>query len=132
LLTAQEATVRGRLYQMPAPYPALVVPQADILALGAADVLADLRTQARGAAEVAPPTEDVVHGELFTFDDAAERLSHMDDLEGFEPGRPSLYLRVLVPVWTADGVAGVAWTYHYPGATESLQWLRAGRWDDER
>ena len=54
-----------------------------------------------------------VHGELQTFDDPADRLAAIDALEGFHPGAPSLYLRVLLPVRrNAEYVA--AWTYVGP------------------
>ncbi|HOS81062.1 MAG TPA: gamma-glutamylcyclotransferase [Verrucomicrobiota bacterium] len=39
-----------------------------------------------------------VYGELFTFDDPENRLPAIDRLEGFHPGGPCLYHRVLVPV----------------------------------
>ena len=42
----REATVRGRLYEGPG-YPILKVPEADILAQGTTDPLADAATQAR-------------------------------------------------------------------------------------
>ena len=42
----QEATVRGRLYEGHG-YPILEVPEADILAQGSTDPLADAATQAR-------------------------------------------------------------------------------------
>jgi len=51
-----------------------------------------------------------VYGELLTFDDPETRLPAIDRLEGFHPGGPSLYRRVLVPVWAAGAVL-LAWLY---------------------
>ena len=48
----QPATTVGRLYALPAGYPALEVPAQHILAHGTADPLADTITQARFAATV--------------------------------------------------------------------------------
>jgi len=39
-----------------------------------------------------------VYEELLTFDDPEDRLPAIDRLEGFHPGGPCLYRRVLVPV----------------------------------
>jgi gamma-glutamylcyclotransferase (GGCT)/AIG2-like uncharacterized protein YtfP len=49
----EEAVVRGRLYELPSGIPVLEVPEADVLAYGTADPLADVATQARLAAEFA-------------------------------------------------------------------------------
>lgn len=109
----QEAAVRGRLYEGP-EYPILEVPQADILAQGSTDPLADAATQARLFHRVqaglqrlpegtAGETWDTVYGELFTFDDPETRLPSIDRLEGFRPSGRSLYRRVLVPA-VVDGV----------------------------
>jgi gamma-glutamylcyclotransferase (GGCT)/AIG2-like uncharacterized protein YtfP len=51
-----------------------------------------------------------VYGELLTFDDPESRLPAIDRLEGFHPGGPCLYRRVLVPVRT-NGTVLPAWLY---------------------
>jgi hypothetical protein len=51
-----------------------------------------------------------MYGELLTFDDPETRLPAIDRLEGFHPGGPSLYKRVLVPV-CIDGRLLSAWLY---------------------
>ena len=53
VLSVEEAVVRGRLYELPSGIPVLEVPEADVLAHGTADPLADVATQARLAAEFA-------------------------------------------------------------------------------
>jgi hypothetical protein len=53
VLSVEEAVVRGRLYEFPSGIPVLEVPEADVLAHGTADPLADVATQARLAAEFA-------------------------------------------------------------------------------
>ena len=115
---------RGRLYELPSGIPVLEVPEADVLAHGTADPLADVATQARLAAEFAAraahpePGENrapggrwaPAYGELLTFDDPEARLPAIDRLEGFLPGGPSLYRRVLV-LAIIHGGAVSAWLY---------------------
>jgi gamma-glutamylcyclotransferase (GGCT)/AIG2-like uncharacterized protein YtfP len=102
--TAQEATVRGRLYELPYGFPALVVPEADVLASGTANYLADVKTQNHTQARPQGSLLgwDTIYGELFTFDDPEERLPAFDDLEGFRPGEKGLYERVLVPATLSE------------------------------
>ena len=112
-LSIEPASVRGRLYALPAGYPVLVVPAYSILARGSGDAIADVTRQETCETPAASPEgagwQDV-HGELQTFDDPADRLAAIDALEDFHPGAPSLYLRVLLPVRrNAEYVA--AWTY---------------------
>lgn len=114
------ATVCGRLYDL-GSFPALEVPEQSILAHGTADPLADAATQARFEADEAQhpdlrakgPTRrewGLVHGELITFPDPAQNLPPLDYLEGFRPGQPSLYRRVLVPA-QANFRPTCAWAY---------------------
>ncbi len=116
----QPATVWGRLYDLGA-YPALEVPEETILAHGTTDPLADAVTQARFEAEAAqhpaPRAKGrtrsgwgLVRGELLAFDDPAERLPRLDHLEGYHPDGPSLYRRVLTPVFCGDASVA-AWVY---------------------
>ena len=139
----QPATVCGRLYDL-GSFPALEVPEETILAYGTADPCADVATQERFEAEAAQHPDlrakgckrrgwGLIRGELMTFDDAAERLPRLDRLEVFHPGGPSLYRRVLVPVFTGDEPAP-AWAYV---AGENLgrmcsRPLKSGHWDTER
>jgi len=44
VLSVEEAVVRGHLYEMPSGIPVLRIPEADILARGTADPLADVAT----------------------------------------------------------------------------------------
>ncbi|MCB2141388.1 gamma-glutamylcyclotransferase [bacterium] len=112
------ATTWGRLYLLPAGYPALEVPESAILAHGTADPLADAATQARLAATLPqhaanrPPSGDwdLIHGELITFPDPARDLPPIDRLEGFRLGQDSLYQRVLVFARTPEMVVP-AWLY---------------------
>jgi gamma-glutamylcyclotransferase (GGCT)/AIG2-like uncharacterized protein YtfP len=123
-----EARVEGLLYDLPQGYPALVVPEASVLAVGTSDPLRD----ARGAAaldrpELPEPREPHVHGELYTFDDPEERLPSLDELEEFTPGDPSSpYRRVLVPVRPDGDVVTLAWAYAVRGLQGTH--LPGGRW----
>lgn len=53
---------------------------------------------------------DLISGELMGFEWPEQVLPPIDRLEGFRPGEPSLYQRVLVPV-LSDGLCLPAWTY---------------------
>jgi len=138
-LDIQEAVVRGRLYEMSSGIPVLEVPETDILAHGTADSLADVATQARPAGHLASYLEPMpesatagdwgpVYGELLTFDDPSTRLPAIDRLEGFHPGGPCLYRRVLVPVRT-KGAELPAWLYVAGDRwTGSFRELSGGVW----
>ena len=134
-----EATVRGRLYEGPG-YPILQVPEADILAHGTNDPLADAATQARLSDRVrtglqqipesgAGNTWGTIYGELFTFDDPQTRLPSIDRLEGFHPGGRSLYQRVLVPA-TVEGARHFAWVYAVENLGISRHRIPSGRWPE--
>ena len=120
VLEIREAQVLGRLYEGPG-FPLLEVLDEDVLASGTADPLADVATQARLSDQVGscsgPERESAtagawgaVYGELLAFDDPASRLPAIDRLEGFRPGCPSLYRRVLVPAKVSDACE-LAWVY---------------------
>lgn len=137
-LHTQEAVVRGRLHELPSGIPVLQIPDDDVLAVGTEDVTVDVGVQQRLTSTLTsqrcelPMNGEAVYGELFTFDDPAQRMPAIDRLEGFRPGQASMYRRVLTPVFTKDGVAA-AWVY----VTDSEQFLRScrrlqdGRWEQE-
>lgn len=124
VLTVEDAVVRGRLFETHSGIPVLEVPEKDILAVGTANPLADVATQAQVTARMSNPEPipdrlpnkgtgapwGPVYGELLTFDDPETRLPAIDRLEGFHPGGPSLYCRVLVPVQVNRSVLP-AWLY---------------------
>lgn len=126
-----EAFVRGRLYDLPDGYPGLVVPGKSVRATGTADPVADAATQAgldNAAASVPkmPGGEwDAVYGELLAFPEPGNHVPHIDRLEGFDPGGPSLYRRVLLPAMMGDSTV-LAWTYVVE--TPSDVYLPSGRW----
>ncbi len=126
------ATIVGRLYQLPAGFPAVVIPEESILAHGTADPAADARTQAEFAERgVAMPETtgdwDMVHGELVTFPHPERDLPPIDRLEGFRPGWGGLYRRALVAVQADDDV-GTVWVYHMPGMRSGRR-CSGGCWD---
>jgi len=129
-MTAQ-ARVEGLLYDLPQGYPALVVPEASVLAVGTGDPLRDARgADALHHPDLPEPREPYVHGEIYTFDDPEERLRSLDELEEFTPGDPlSPYRRVLVPVGPDGGGVTLAWAYAVrgPQGTQGTH-LPAGRW----
>jgi gamma-glutamylcyclotransferase (GGCT)/AIG2-like uncharacterized protein YtfP len=110
LISVQEATVRGRLYELSVGFPALVVPDADVRATGTMKYLADAE---------ADRYNEVEASEI--------RLPMLDDLEGFRPGEKSFYRRVLIPATLLETGATVpAWGYALRSA--SGLYLRGGRW----
>jgi gamma-glutamylcyclotransferase (GGCT)/AIG2-like uncharacterized protein YtfP len=124
----EEATVRGELYDLPFGYPALVVPEESIHAVGTADPTRDVEEQQRlGRDQVPPAVGSLVLGELFAFDDAESRLPPIDRLEGYDPADPSSqYRRVLLPVETSEGSGVMAWAYVV--REPSGVYLPGGRW----
>ncbi|MBA2441206.1 MAG: gamma-glutamylcyclotransferase [Rubrobacter sp.] len=132
-LRVEEATVCGRLYDLPAGFPALVVPEENIAATGSADPAGDAALQARMNAASPraqqPPAGgwDTVRGEYFVFGDPARRLPALDLLEGFAPGETGLYQRALVPVGLPARDTGLfAWAY--TRRTEEGRYLPGGQW----
>ena len=125
-----EATLRGRVYGLPLGYPALIVPEEDVLAVGTGAPLSDAAVQrrlARERGEAQPTGGTRVFGELFAFTDPETRLPALDRLEGFDPeGGSSPYRRVLLPVVTANNDAVLAWAYVVE-ATSGV-YLPEGRW----
>lgn len=124
----EEAIVRGSLFDLPAGYPALSVPQRNILATGTTNPLSDAKIQAETTIprHDKPGPEETVHGEIVAFDDPERRLPALDSFEGFDPGGGNLYLRVLIPAWKAFGAPLVVWAY----VMESPSGVRlpGGRW----
>lgn len=108
-LRAEPATTLGRLYELPFGFPGLRVEETAVRAVGTRDYLADAAKQSQSAPSSASE-RDLVHGELFTFEDPEQRLIAFDALEGYTPGENGLYERVLIPV-QADGKPLLAWTY---------------------
>jgi gamma-glutamylcyclotransferase (GGCT)/AIG2-like uncharacterized protein YtfP len=109
---SERAVVRGSLFDLPAGYPALAVPDADILAIGTADARCDAARQRETllACRTHPASGETISGEIFRLD--PERLlPALDVFEGFDPNGESLYRRVLIPAWTRSGKVFAAWAY---------------------
>lgn len=131
------ARVWGRLYDLPAGYPAVVIPDAAVLACGTASPRADVVTQHRTTVPESPCCPDFVRpdgdwdevwGEVLTFPDAEAALPGLDLLEEFSPdlSQPCLYQRVLVPVVSADGVSAT-WIYTMGDPVDGVR-IRNGVW----
>jgi len=127
-----EAHVEASLYDLPEGYPAIVVPEASVLAVGTGDPAADAREERRlGRQTLAEPDGPTVRGELYAFDDPERRFPALDALEEFVPNDPaSPYRRVLVPVRCDGGTVTPAWAYAWAGAESrpSGRHLPGGRW----
>jgi gamma-glutamylcyclotransferase (GGCT)/AIG2-like uncharacterized protein YtfP len=130
-VSIEPATTWGRLYQLPAGFPALEVPESSILATGTDDPLADTRTQNAIELPEYAMTQpegdwDLVHGELMTFTNPGFDLPPIDRLEAFDPNGCCVYTRVLVAVET-NGHLQASWTYtmeDYKGRER----LNSGKW----
>ena len=130
VLDVTEATARGRLYELPFGFPALVVPKEDVRAEGTSDYPTDAWESGPSPGLCIPkahPGWDVIHGEILTFGDPEERLPSMDGLEGYTPGEPSVYRRILIPTAPSGAERAVlAWAYAV--GTASGVHLPGGRW----
>ena len=132
-VSIEPATTWGRLYHLPAGFPALEVPETCILAHGTADPITDARTQnsieLSGNAMAQPDGDwDLVHGELMTFANPAFDLPPIDRLEGFNPNGHGMYRRVLVAASTNKLIFGV-WIYnHERNSLNSLGERTKGNW----
>lgn len=132
------ATVQGKLFRQADGYPMLTVPDSSVLALGSADLAADLRRFAEVkqafAMQKANPTDTIskpptdadsdedwqpIQGEIYAWPAQAivenqHRLSRLDQLEDFLPGQPdALYHRAIVLAQHTDGWEPV-WVYIAP------------------
>lgn len=136
-ISIEPATIWGRLYQLPAGFPALEVPESSILATGTTDPLADTRTQntiqlPENAIRQPEGDWDLVHGELMTFANPGFDLPPIDRLEAFNPNGRSMYQRVLLAVKNQDCL-NACWTYHglnhiHRGSSR----LSSGYWDGNK
>ena len=82
----EPATTLGQLYELPFGFPGLRVDAASVRAVGTRDYLADSEKQSESAPPLSSgPGWDLVHGELFTFEDPEKRLIAFDALEGYTP-----------------------------------------------
>ncbi len=139
VLTVEDAVVRGRLFETSSGIPVLQVPEEDILAVGTTNPRADVATQAHVTARLFTPQSTIinpqyegapwgpVYGELLTFDDPENRLPAIDRLEGFHPGGPCLYRRVLTSA-QVHGIVLPAWLYVGEDLSGRLTPLGGSRW----
>ncbi len=130
-ISIEPATTWGRLYHLPAGFPALEIPSGRILAHGTTDPLADTQIQNNielpENAMARPEGDwDLVHGELMTFDDSCFDLQPIDRLEGFNPHGQCMYERVLMTVRSAR-LSLPVWLYHYALDHKGVR-LATGRW----
>ena len=101
-LSIGPASTTGRLYDLPAGFPAMV------------------------------EGEGTVYGEAMTFPDTEATLSDLDVLEGYQPDQPgrSLYLRRVQPVTLLTSgtiVPAYCYLWHGPLPPDAL-FLPSGRW----
>ena len=105
-VTIEPASTRGRLYHLPAGFPAMV-----------------------------EDAEGTVYGEAMTFADLQAALARIDLLEGYRPEHPerSLYLRCVQPVTLLRSsltVPGHCYIWRGPLPAGAVL-LPSGRWETE-
>ena len=122
------ASCRGQLLLHEDGYPVLVIEPDDILAIGSVDPNHDARLACQVLESEFPCVDATaepvvlrridrrdpqdVGGELLRFSLGSVPLAEIDDYEGFEPGKPSRFVRVLTRVVPlAGGPPVCAWTY---------------------
>jgi gamma-glutamylcyclotransferase (GGCT)/AIG2-like uncharacterized protein YtfP len=150
VLRLTRARMHGRLYEHDDGYPVLLAPFDAIFAIGTSDAIRDARTadappsalparprrgpgnaMIRGPAWVPPSCASLVHGEVLAFDARRVPLSALDEYEGFRPGMPSFFVRVLTEVELPCSAA-VLRTWCYIGgplmARGNLVTLPSGSW----
>lgn len=114
-ISIEQATVRGRLYELPSGIPILHVPDEDVLAVGSCDVIADTLIQDRMEADWFDRQPrgpwDAVEGEIIAFATPQMSIPPIDALEGFHPHRGSLYRRVLLPTHLSADLCEISWAY---------------------
>ena len=132
LVALTPAGLSGRLYQLPAGYPAVEVPAPAILGTASGDPSYDAALATDGDIakyRLRRPLGDWqwIHGELLLLAHPRRALPPLDRYEDFHPKRGGQYHRVLTQVQTPTATR-LAWIYctrHYPA--ESTR-LRLGRW----
>ena len=119
------ARCAGALFLHPDGYPVLFVEPETVLANGGSDTVADARMAQKPATRrgtrlnCLAPLQSTragrtagVQGELLAFARGALPLAELDAYEGFTPGAPSLFVRVLVQVELLETrEQRHAWTY---------------------
>jgi gamma-glutamylcyclotransferase (GGCT)/AIG2-like uncharacterized protein YtfP len=126
-IAVRSAHICGTLLLRHTGTPIIQYPEASILYRGTADLMGDLEVQrTQGAVllestEGAPAKRDsMIEGELFTFAAEEDRVAKLDYLEEFQADAPSLYDRILAPVYPSADCPEVpvspvaAWVYIVP------------------
>ncbi len=112
----ESAEVWGRLYVLPAGFPALEISKQSIILKGTDDPLFDAQMQSEislSENNFQKPAGDweLISGELITLPNPLKTLKKIDLLEGFSERMPSFYRRVLVSARKKDATITPAWLY---------------------
>lgn len=115
---AGNAFLPGKLYDLPAGYPALTIMDKQILAEASENLFDDIKLQSLLEKHLKqedkfPSASQKVYGELYEFSAPATEMKEIDYLEGFDPKGArdeNFYSRVLLPVDTGK-IKTLAWTY---------------------
>ena len=70
-----------------------------------------------------------MQGELYTFPDPTAVLTSLDQIEGYRPGEPSLYQRVVLQV---ESQTDAQWAWTYVCASGDGRPIPSGDWREHR
>ena len=121
--SCRPAWLTGSMFLRHDGYPALVT-QENEPRLGSREYAADLALSLSAAGTADGPR---VYGELLELNPGALWIERLDQFEGYFPGAPSEYLRMLVAVRVEEGWES-AWTYTAV-ANPPDGWPRIQEWD---
>ncbi len=132
MVSVTAAVTIGRLYDTPYGYPMMTMPARYQWLHGCADLARDMATQLTPPQFPARPNEEEqVIGELLQLPCEPHIMRDLDALEDFVPNRPSLYQRVLAPVWPLDGPPQAVWVYVTEARRIGADWQRMRAWPSE-
>ena len=132
VLAVVPARLWGRLFELPAGYPALSLPGDRLIASATLSPVDD--HHCLHAARVHLPDAGrraglrPVLGQLITLADFCTAWPPLDAWEEVHPDRPGLYRRVLVRVELDGGAATTAWSYSVPVLPTGSRELVTGEW----
>ena len=127
----EKGVIWGRLYHLPAGYPAIEIPKTSIMANGSTNPIIDTVIQNRIPADKMTFNRplgdwDLVQGEIISFSDPLRDLSPIDRLEGFSPSGGSLYRRSLITSRLKTQLIPV-WVYWFPECRGGTR-VNSGKW----
>ena len=129
-LSVKPARAAGALWRLREGYPILQIDPTLSLLDATDDPAADwaaAQTLAVNAFDW-KPADHWIEGELFEYPLESETLKRMDQWENFQPARPSVYQRRVIPLQDSSGKSRIAWAYVCFSPPQDATRLSANRW----